>query len=346
MIRPERLRRGDRIAVVSLSSGLLGDPGLIHRYHTAKKRLEENYGLIVEPTPHALAGIDYIAMHPEKRAEDLMNAFRDPGVKAIFTAIGGDDSIRLLPYVDLDVIRNNPKIFMGYSDTTITHFMAQKAGLVSFYGISVMCELAENVAINPYTENAFRRILFEDSTGFEVKSSPVWSKDFVEWKKENSARALRYIPETRGHELLQGRGSVHGKLIGGCVDVFMMASGTSIFPTPEECRGAILLLETSEDKPSPEFYRYALRNLAALGILREISAIIAGKPQGEVYYNEYKNELLRVVHGEEGLDIPILYNINIGHATPVGLLALGAEYELDCCKRTLRLTGSATSNCK
>lgn len=56
MIRPERLRRGDRIAVVSLSSGLLGDPGLIHRYHTAKKRLEENYGLIVEPTPHALKG--------------------------------------------------------------------------------------------------------------------------------------------------------------------------------------------------------------------------------------------------------------------------------------------------
>ena len=340
--KPKRLCPGDRVAIVSLSSGLIGEPELIHRYKTAKTRLEDDFGLVVQPTAHALSGIDFIESHPELRAEDLMNAFLDPAIKAVFCAIGGDDSIRTLPYVDIDLLRENPKIFMGYSDTTIGHFMMQKAGLVSFYGISVMCELAENVSINRYTENAFRRLLFEDSTGFEVESSRVWSKDFIEWKEENSSRPLAYIPETHGYELISGNGRVRGRLIGGCIDVFMMAAGTKIFPTPEECRGAILLLETSEDKPSPEFYRYTLRNLAAQGILHEISAIVAGKPQGEVYYEEYKKELVRVVCREEGLDIPILYNINIGHAAPVGLLALGAEYELDCGRKSLTLVESAT----
>ena len=344
MIKPARLRRGDKVAVISLSSGILGEPELIHRYFTAKKRLEEDYDLIVEPTPHALKGVDYISAHPEKRAEDLMNAFRDPAIKAIFCAIGGDDSIRVMRYADPDVIRKNPKIFMGYSDTTITHFLLQKAGLVSFYGISVMCELAENVSMNPYTENAFRTMLFGDSRGFEVTSSRVWSKDHIWWSEENSNTPLSYIPETHGYEILSGSGKVRGKLVGGCIDVFMMAAGTEIFPTPEECRGALLLIETSEDKPSPEFYRYALRNLAAIGILRELSGIIVGKPQEEVFYEEYKTELIRVVCREEKLDIPILYNVNIGHAAPVGLLALGAEYELDCENKRLTLIEDATLN--
>ena len=342
MIKPERLYPGDRAAIVSLSWGGLGEPKLIHRYLTAKKRLERDFGLIVEPTAHALSGEKFLSEHPEIRARDLIAAFRDPQIKAVFCAIGGDDTIRTLKYVDLDVLRQNPKIFVGYSDSTINHFMMQKAGLISFYGISAMCELAENRGINPYTENALRAMLFEDSSGFEVRPSPVWSRSHIEWDENNNDKGLEYIPDTHGYELLSGSGKVRGKLIGGCLDVFMMAAGTKIFPTPRECRGAILLLETSEDKPSPEFFRYTLRNLAAQGILRVLSAIIVGKPQDETYYEEYKKELLGVVAGEEGLDIPILYNVNIGHSAPVGLLALGAEYELDCEAKTLTLCESAT----
>jgi muramoyltetrapeptide carboxypeptidase LdcA involved in peptidoglycan recycling len=81
--------------------------------------------------PNALKGIKYLDEHPEARASDLMDAFRDKEIKAIFSAIGGDDSIRLLPYIDFDVIKNNPKIFTGFSDTTSNHMMMYKAGLVS-----------------------------------------------------------------------------------------------------------------------------------------------------------------------------------------------------------------------
>ena len=84
--------------------------------------------------PNTLKGTDYLYNHPEKRAEDLMAAFKDKTIKGIFTCIGGDESIRMLPYIDFDVIRDNPKVFIGYSDTTISHFMCLKAGISSFYG--------------------------------------------------------------------------------------------------------------------------------------------------------------------------------------------------------------------
>ena len=131
MIKPEKLHRGDKIAIVSLSWGGLGDEGLIHKYHIAKERLEKDFGLEVITMPHALAGSAFVYEHPELRAKDLMDAFRDPSVKGIFSAIGGDDSVRILPYVDYEVIKTHPKVFMGYSDTTISHFIMNKAGVVS-----------------------------------------------------------------------------------------------------------------------------------------------------------------------------------------------------------------------
>ena len=85
-----------------------------------------------------------------RRAEDLMQTFDDPTIKVVISTIG-DDSIRILPYLDMDVIRANPKIFMGYSVTTITHFACFKAGLVSFYGPAIMAGFAENGGIFSYS---------------------------------------------------------------------------------------------------------------------------------------------------------------------------------------------------
>ena len=148
MLKPQRLRPGDKVAVVSLSRGMLGEPQFLHKYHLARERLERDYGLQVVAMPNALKGEDYLYRHPEARAQDLMDAFRDPEVKAVFCAIGGDDTIRLLPYIDFDVLKNNPKIFTGFSDTTSNHFMMYKAGLVSYYGGAVMNNWAEYGAIN------------------------------------------------------------------------------------------------------------------------------------------------------------------------------------------------------
>ncbi|WP_243397279.1 LD-carboxypeptidase [Holospora curviuscula] len=101
-------------------------------------------------TKHALKSAEWIYQNPKARADDLMDAFLDPHIKAIISNIGGDDSLSLIPFIDFNIIKNNPKVVMGYSDTTVTHFMCLKAGLTSFYGPSVMTAFAENVAMRLY----------------------------------------------------------------------------------------------------------------------------------------------------------------------------------------------------
>lgn len=336
MIKPKRLKKGDKIAIVSLSWGGLGDNNFIHKFKIAKERLEKDFGLEVVCMPHALKGSEFVAEHPELRGKDLMDAFEDKSISAIFCAIGGDDTIRTLPYINLEIIRTNPKIFMGYSDSTVNHFMMFKAGLVSFYGPSIMCEFGEYVQIFDYTKNAVNDILFDDWSEYKLCPSPEWTDDHIYWEESNINTPHTMKKNTHGYEIINGNGIVKGQLLGGCIDVFMMANGTKIWPTLEEWKNSILFIETSEDKPSPDFIKWTFRNLAAQGILREINGIIVGKPQGEKYYEEYKTAINQVVVDEEKLlNLPIFYNVNFGHAKPIGIIPYGITTELDCEQKTI-----------
>ena len=338
------LKKGDKIAIVSLSWGGLGDKNLIHKYYIAKERLENDFSLEVVTMPNALKGTEYIYNHPDKRAKDLMDAFKDDSIKGIFCAIGGDDTIRLLPYIDYEIIKNNPKIFMGYSDTTVNHFMMNKASLVSFYGPSIMAEFGEYVKMFDYTKEAVNNILFNDCKNYEIKSSEVWSSDYLEWNEKNINTSKKLIKELHGYEILQGNGVITGKLLGGCIDVFPMIVGTEIWPAKEEWKDKILLIETSEDRPNPIYITYYLRNLGALGIFDEIKGIIVGKPQAEQYYYEYKEVYKKVLKEFNKEMLPVLYNVNIGHSEPIGILPLGTEIEVDFDKKKIYLKESPTIN--
>ena len=230
MINPKKLRPGSRVAIVSLSSGILGEREYIHKYYIAKERLENDFGLEAVAMPHALKGSRFVYEHPELRAKDLCDAFADKSIDAVICAIGGDDSVRILPYIDYDILRLNPKIFMGYSDSIVTHFVMNKAGLVSFYGPSVMCEFGEYVKMFDYTKRAVSDVLFGDTNGYSVLSSNVWSKDHVPWREENINIEKTLLPEKHHYEVLSGSGVVKGQLLGGCIDVFPMICGTEIWP--------------------------------------------------------------------------------------------------------------------
>jgi len=343
MIKPERLRKGDKVAIVSLSRGMLGEVMFLHKFAIAKARLEA-YGLEVVAMPNALKGIDYLYRHPEARAQDLMDAFRDPQIKAVFNAIGGDDTIRLLPYIDFDVLRNNPKIFTGFSDTTTNHLMMYKAGLVSYYGLSVMNNIAEYVSINEYTKESLEKTLFAPQDILPIPCSDYCSydKDKIWWKEANMNQPTPRHPNT-GYEILQGRGKVTGQLLGGCIDVFPELLGTSLWPAPEEWDGKLLLIETSEENMSESALCWLLRNLQAQGILHRINGIVVGKPAFEEKLEAYKEVYRQVVGFEANLpELPILYNVNVGHAYPIGLFPLGLEYEIDCDRKTFTLLESAT----
>lgn len=344
MIKPKRLKKGDKVAIVSLSRGMLGEEMFIHKYEIAKKRLEEDYGLQVVAMPNALKGIDYLYQHPEARAKDLIDAFKDPEIKAIFNAIGGDDTIRLLPYIDFDVIRNNPKIFTGFSDTTANHFMMHKAGLVSYYGLSVMNNIAEYVAINEYTKQAMEKTLFEPCDKLDIPCSDFCSyeTDKIWWKEENINEATPRFSNT-GYEILQGSGKVTGELLGGCIEVFIDMIGTALWPSIDEWKGKLLLLETSEVDLPEVILSWILRNLNAQGILHVINGIVIGKPAYKERSEKYKEVFRQVVGFEAGLpNLPILYNVNVGHAYPIGVFPLGLKYEIDCDEKKFTLLEAAT----
>lgn len=345
MIKPERLRQGDKVAIVSLSSGSLGEAWAIHKLDIAKERLERDYGLEVVVMPNALKGVDFLYNHPEARAKDLMDAFKDKSIKAIFNAIGGDDTIRLLPYIDFEVIKNNPKIFTGFSDTTTNHFMMYKAGLVSYYGASVMNNFAEYIKINDYTKDAIDNIFFNPKDKYEIKSSPICSydKDKVRWKPENVNVPRKYYKDKHGYEVLQGKGKAEGLLLGGCADVFIEVLGTKIWPSLEEWKDKILFLETSEtDMPDYELC-WLLRGLQAQGIFDVIKGIIVGKPTVEEKYEAYKEVYKKVVGVEANKpELPIIYNVNFGHAEPIGIIPIGIKCELDCDNKKITLLECAT----
>lgn len=208
MIKPKKLKKGDKVAIVSLSSGLAGEEMFRHRYELGKKRLEQ-LGFNVVTMKNTLKGIEYLYNHPEKRAEDFMEAILDKDIKGIICNIGGDDTIRLLPYIDFEAIANNPKVFMGYSDTTINHFMMQKAGVVSYYGPAVMTDFAENNNMHTYTLKYINEVLLENKEDIVIKSSDKWTSEYLDWAIEENDNISRKMNEEKyGYEVLQGKRNI------------------------------------------------------------------------------------------------------------------------------------------
>ncbi len=339
------------VAIVSLSAGILGEDFVKHELELGRSRLEA-WGLKVKFMENACKGIEYLKAHPEKKAADLLQAFRDPEVDMILCAIGGVDSYRLLPYLfDGNELQQAvcKKIFLGFSDTTMNHLMLHKVGLNSFYGQAFLpdiCELGPDML--PYTEAYFRELI---TTGGirEIRPSPLWYECRESYGPEQLGTELRSHPD-RGFELLQGDGVFSGKILGGCIntlfDIFdpgrhpdspALCRQYSLFPSLEDWKGKILLLESSEEKTSPEKYEKMLRTLKDSGVFTVIRGLLAGKPMDETYYEEYKQLLVKVIDNPA---LPIVYNLNIGHALPRCIIPFGVEARVDVPQQCIRFSNS------
>jgi muramoyltetrapeptide carboxypeptidase LdcA involved in peptidoglycan recycling len=333
MIKPVKLQAGDKVAAISTSWG--GPATFPHRYEAGKRQLQDAFGVTVVETPHALHSAEWLERNPRARADDLMEAFSDPTIKAIVSTIGGDDSIRLLPYLDLEIIRSNPKIYMGYSDTTVTHLACFAAGLVSFYGPAVMAGFGENGGLFPYMVGSVHTTLFSSSPiGIVEPNAEGWTVEFLDWAEPGNQSQRRKLIASNGWNYLQGEGVRHGHLIGGCIEVLDWLRGTDVWPNSGTWRDAILFLETSEEAPSPTRVLRILRAFAGMGVLKRLSGILVGRPGGQVppeQFGAYDEIIVQVVAAEEGLTkLPIVTAMDFGHTDPMFVLPYGVQAEIDC----------------
>lgn len=209
-----------KIGIVSLSLGILGETFVKHESELGLSRLED-MGIEVVFLPNALKGVDdYLDIHPEKRAQDLLDAYKDNSIDMILCAIGGDDTYRLLPYLFDDnqlekVVTDKP--FLGFSDTTINHLMLNKLGIKSFYGQAFLpdiCELSPNML--PYTEKYFKELI-ETGHISKIEPSQVWYAERTDF----SEKALGTTTESfqnQGFQLLTGSSQFEGEILGGCLE--------------------------------------------------------------------------------------------------------------------------------
>ena len=152
----------------------------------------------------------------------------------------------------------------------------------------------------------------------------------------------------QGFELLQGAPVFSGRILGGCIDTIydmfdggryadmpLLCEKYGLFPDAADWKNRILLLESSEEKPSPEKYRKALEYLKQKGVFGAVSGILAGKPMDETYAEEYQQLLLETV---DHPGLPIVFNLNIGHAMPRCILPFGIDATVDTLKQTIQFS--------
>ncbi|WP_455067905.1 S66 family peptidase [Parvimonas micra] len=329
-----------KIGIVSLSSGILGEDFVSHEVKIGIERLKK-YGIEVEFLPNSTKGIEFLKNNPKARAKDLIDAFKDDSIDMILCAIGGDDTYRLLPYLfennELEMAVKQ-KIFLGFSDTTINHFMLNKVGIKTFYGQAFLPDISElSNEMLPYSKHFFEELINNGEIK-EIYPSDVWYNE----REDFSEKAIGISMEehyNRGFELIRGNAKFEGKILGGCLesifdifdnsryeDTVYLCQKYNLFPSLDEWKNKILLLETSEERPKPELFRKMILKLEEYGIFDVISGLIIGKPQNEEYYEEYKQILLDETKNK---DLSIVYNINVGHSTPRCIIPFGVNAKVD-----------------
>ena len=340
-LKPSKLKIGDTVAVISPSWG--GPSVFPHIYENGLKILKEKFDLNIKEYPTVRMTPDELSKNPKLRAKDINNAFADEEVKAIFVTIGGDDAVRVLKYLNKNIIRRNPKIFMGYSDTSAYNMYLNTLGIVTFNGPAVMAGFSQMKNFPGYDEHV-KNILFGKDKKHKYKVCEKWVADCPDWSKvENTGKVGRFNT-TEGWHWLQGNTIIRGELFGGCIEIMAMMRGSQFWPKPNFFKNKIIFFETSEEKPSPEYIKYELRNWGIQGIFDQIKGIMIGRTRGYTLEETSKLEqyVIDVIAKEFGHpEIPIISNMDFGHTEPQIILPLGVKAEIDCKNKTVKLAEAA-----
>lgn len=365
--RFNRLRPGDRVAVVSPS---FAAPAIgPHVHEQALRRIRDELGL----TPVEFPTTRRHASSPADRAADIHAAFADPGIRAVFATLGGEDQVTVIPLLDDDVLRDNPKPFFGYSDNTHLLNHLHRLGVGGFYGGSTQVHLGSGPRIDDVHLRSLRAALFGADDAAEENGAhavagldravgmdhtervggaveieltdPGEMEDFgVDWASTASLTEFGKRRLTRPWEWAGPALDVAGPTWGGCLESLVEIGMSGRFPRPEDVRGAILMVETSEEVPPATWVRRWMRALGENGILGEVAGVIAACPPTATFA-ETPDEAARRGYSDDQAhaiisavaaynpSAPVCVGIPFGHTRPQWILPYGGTIRLDGINR-------------
>ncbi len=315
VLLPPRLRKGDTVGLVCPAGFVADQFGLDQVMETVRAM-----GLVPKLAPNLLSRLGYLAGTDEARAEALQAMFADDGVRAIFAVRGGWGSQRLLPHLDFDVIRANPKLLIGSSDITALHLaLAAKTGFSGIHG--------PNVA-HSWPQGAWRDF---HALAFDA-AMPTY--------KIAAPRADRLAQRT-GRIRTFRSGTARGRLLGGNLSVLSAMVGTRWLP---DFSGAILFLEDTNEAE----YRIdrMLTQLGQSGLLGKVAGVVFGqctncRNPGSPYGNFTIYEVL--AHHLAPLGVPAFQGAQIGHISNQASIPVGVQAQIDADSGTIRMLAPAVA---
>jgi len=344
-VTPPPVERGDRVAIVAPASTNPDSAG--HVYDRGLERLRERFDLEPVEYPTATADPEWLAEHPEARAEDVMDAFRDPEISAVIATIGGHDQITVLPHLDADVLREHPTRFYGWSDNTHLACYLWNEGVVSYYGGSVLTEYAMDGGMFEYTVSHLERALFEERIG-EWRETDAFTDEAGDWEDPEAIETRREMEETEGRTWRGGDDAVAGRIWGGCYEaVVEQVLADRHVPDADALDGAVLALETSEGVPDPAYVEANLRALGERGLLERFDGVLVGRaaarshlednpPAWRADYRDRQRDAVTRVLERYNPDAPLVLDCEFGHTYPTCPIPIGGEVEVDPGSETIR----------
>ncbi|WP_432136063.1 S66 family peptidase [Streptomyces sp. bgisy154] len=341
---PPKPSPGDRVAVLSPSSGL---PGLFPLpYELGLERLRGEYGLVPVEYPASRT----MGSTPRQRADDLHAAFADPDIKAVFASIGGDDQITVLPLLDRELIRAHPKPFFGWSDNTNLLMFLHNTGIVGYHGGSVMVELGRPGAMHPQTAESLRAALFTPGP-YELRPAERWNDVDRDWAEPATFETEPPARPGTGWTWVNADRVVEGRSWGGCLEIvaWLLTADREIPRDPAEFDGGVLFLETSEELPSATEVFRTLRNMGERGLLGRFSALLMGRPktwsferphserEAARYAAAQRDAVLRALR-DYAPDTMAVFDVDLGHTDPNLVMPYGGLVRVDGPARRITVT--------
>lgn len=351
MIKPNRLKYGSRVAIISPSKGIAGEEYAIHETLLGCKRLIE-LGLVPVFMKNSLKGDKFLNENPDKKAEDFIDAVVDKSINMILPTASGTNSFLMMPYlcrsnIFYSKIKNEKKIFVGYGDSTLINLFLYKKGLVSFYGPNLLCDFAEfGNGMLEYTKNFFLN-MFKSNKKTDIIISKYWYKDRTNYSIEYLNENREPILEKRDYEVLNGEGVIVGKLLGGNLECLYEAyvgdrfkeekkilEDLDFLPDTDEWKDKILFFDTNEHSNSPLKIKKMLVDLDSYINYVKLKGVMIAKPINEKYYNEYK-EIYTDFFKKK--NIPVIYNVNFGHSFPRCFIPYGIKCQIDFTSKEITI---------